>query len=91
MGVGEELSEEAGTAAHEGLRVGRRGAQAHDTHESVTDPDARMYRKGRKTGWKLQHMAHVVSENEHGLVVATAVSACSPGAERQAAIAMVRG
>jgi transposase len=33
-----------------------------DTHESVTDPDARMYRKGLKTGWKLRHMAHAVSE-----------------------------
>jgi hypothetical protein len=43
-----------------------------------------------KTGWKLQHMAHAVSENQHGLVVATSVSACSPRAERQAAIAMVR-
>src|SRR6202051_2502817 len=48
-----------------------------DTHASRTDPDARMYRKGLKTGWKLQHMAHAVSENQHGLVVATAVSACS--------------
>ena len=28
-----------------------------DTHESVTDPDARMYRKGLKTGWKLQRLA----------------------------------
>jgi transposase len=27
-----------------------------DTHQSLTDPDARMYRKGFKTGWKLQHM-----------------------------------
>ena len=62
-----------------------------DTHESVTDPDARMYRKGLKTGWKLQHMAHALSENQHGLVMATTVSACSPRAERQAAIAMVRG
>jgi transposase len=61
-----------------------------DTHESITDPDARMYRKGLKTGWKLQHMAHAVSENRHGLVVATSVSACSPRAERHAAIAMVR-
>jgi transposase len=61
-----------------------------DTHESITDPDARMYRKGLKTGWKLQHMAHAVSENEHGLVVATAVSHCSPKAERHAAIAMLR-
>jgi Transposase DDE domain len=62
-----------------------------DTHGSCTDPDARMYRKGLKTGWKLQHMAHAVSENQHGLVVATAVSDCSPKAERQAAIVMVRG
>lgn len=61
-----------------------------DTHESRTDPDAKMYRKGLKTGWKLQHMAHAVSENQHGLVVATSVSACSPRAERHAAIAMVR-
>ena len=61
-----------------------------DTHESVTDTDARMYRKGLKTGWKLRHMAHAVSENRHGLVVETAVSACSPKAERMAAIAMVQ-
>ena len=61
-----------------------------DLYESVTDPDARMYRKGLKTGWKLRHMAHAVSENEHGLVVATSVSTCSPRAERQAAIAMMR-
>ena len=31
-------------------------------------------------------MAHAVSENQHGLVVATAVSHCSPRAERQAGI-----
>jgi hypothetical protein len=31
-----------------------------------------------------------VSENQHGLVVATAVSPCSPKAERHAAIAMLR-
>lgn len=60
-----------------------------DTHGSITDPDARMYRKGLKTGWKLQHMAHAGSENRHGLVVASAVSHCSPKAERQAAIAML--
>jgi len=60
-----------------------------DRYESSTDPDARMYRKGLKTGWKLQHMAHAVSENEHGLLVATAVTHCSPRAERQAAIKMI--
>jgi hypothetical protein len=34
-------------------------------------------------------MAHATSENRHGLVVATAVSSCSPKQERLAAIAMM--
>jgi transposase len=61
-----------------------------DTHESTTDPDARLYRKGNKLGLGLRHMAHAVSENTHGLVVETAVSACSPKAERQQALAMIQ-
>ena len=83
--------EKPGPPPSKGSGSGHRGeVLKRDTHESVTDPDARMYRKGLKTGWKLQHMAHAVSENQHGLVVATSVSACSPRAERHAAIAMVR-
>jgi transposase len=61
-----------------------------DTHGSTTDPDARMYRKGLKNGWRLRHMAHAVSENRHGLLVAVSVSTCSPKAERHAAIAMLK-
>jgi transposase len=61
-----------------------------DTHESKTDPDARLYRKGMKTGLRLSHMAHAVTENDNGLVVATEVSVCSPVQERKAAIAMMR-
>jgi transposase len=60
-----------------------------DTHESKTDPDARLYRKSMRQGFRLQHMAHVVSENEHGLVVATEVTTCSPSQERVAAIRMM--
>lgn len=61
-----------------------------DTHASSTDPDARLYRKGRRIGFKLRHMAHVVSENCNGLVVATEVTTCSPLQERLAAIKMMR-
>ena len=61
-----------------------------DTHASKTDPEARMYRKGLRHGWRLSHMAHAVSENRHGLVVATAVTACSPRQERHAGIAMLQ-
>lgn len=40
-------------------------------------------------GFRMQHMAHVVSENQHGLVVATEVTTCSPAQERVAAIRMM--
>ena len=61
-----------------------------DTHESKTDPEAQLYRKGNKLGWGLRHMVHALSENAHGLVVETAVSGCSPRAEREQALRMIR-
>ncbi|MBW8749414.1 MAG: IS5 family transposase [Acidobacteria bacterium] len=64
--------------------------QKCDTHESKTDPEARLYRKGVKTGLRLSHMAHAVSENQNGLIVATEVTVCSPREERLAAIRMIR-
>jgi hypothetical protein len=83
--------EKPGPPPDKGQGSGSRGEVLKaDTHASITDPDARMYRKGLKTGWKLQHMAHAVSENQHGLVVATEVTTCSPKQERAAAIAMMR-
>jgi transposase len=60
-----------------------------DTHASKTDPEARLYRKSLRQGFRLQHMAHVVSENRNGLVVATDVTTCSPAQERVAAIRMM--
>ena len=52
----EELSEEAGTAAHEGAPGGAARCAQADTHESVTDPDARMYAQGPEDG--LEAAAH---------------------------------
>jgi transposase len=60
-----------------------------DTHQSMTDPEAQLYRKGNKLGLGLRHMAHAVSENRHGLVVETAVSGCSPKHERVQALQMI--
>ncbi len=39
---------------------------------------------------KLHYMAHALAENRHGLVVETAMSACSPAHERQPAVEMVK-
>jgi len=74
-----------------GKGSGHRGTVLRsDTHESRTDPDARLYRKSLRMGFRRQHMAHGVSENQHGLVVATDVTTCSPSQERVAAIRMIR-
>ncbi|KAI3603665.1 Mobile element protein [Cupriavidus necator H850] len=42
--------------------------RSNETHESKTDPDAKLYRKG-KTASELRYMGHTLSDNRHGLVV----------------------
>jgi hypothetical protein len=61
-----------------------------DTHESKTDPDAQMYRKSAGGEFKLCHMAHLLMENRHGFAISSRISAPSPQAEREAALAMVQ-
>ena len=41
------------------------------THQSVTDPEARLLRKGRGKEAKLCFALHAVTENRHGLIVDT--------------------
>ena len=47
-----------------------RGQQRRsDTHASTTDPEARLYRKGRGQQAALSYMGHLLTENRYGLVV----------------------
>src|SRR5690242_11715449 len=55
---------------------GRNGARdfhgekrANDTHESKTDPDAKLFRKGNGQPAKLCFLGHALMENRSGLVV----------------------
>ena len=41
--------------------------RTNDTHRSRTDPDAKLYRKGKES--KLSQMGHALNENRHGLIV----------------------
>src|SRR5215471_15533169 len=43
--------------------------RCNETHESTTDPDARLYRKASGQESRLCYMAHVVMENRNGLAV----------------------
>ncbi len=44
-------------------------ARSNETHESTTDPDARLYRKGDGQPSRLCYLGHALMENRHGLVV----------------------
>jgi transposase len=64
-------------------------ARRNDTHQSTTDPDARLYKKAVGREAKLGYLAHLLTENRHGFIVDTAVTAATGTAERDAAIAML--
>ena len=60
--------------------------RSNATHRSVSDPDARLAKKGAGKEAKLSYQASVLLDNRHGLVVATTVSAPSGTAEVDQAI-----
>ncbi len=60
----------------------------NDTHESKTDPDARLARKSGGHESKLAYCGNVMIENRNGLVVDTELVQCSGTAERDAALLM---
>jgi transposase len=62
--------------------------RSNATHQSTTDPDARLARKGN-TGAKLCYSANVLMENRHGLIVDTEVAHATGTAERDSALAML--
>jgi transposase len=64
-------------------------ARRNDTHRSTTDPDARLYKKAVGREAKLGYLGHLLTENRHGFIVDTAVTAATGTAERDAAIVML--
>jgi len=63
--------------------------RTNDTHESLTDPMARLYKKTRGSEARLGYLGHVVTENRNGLVVDVRMTQATGTAEREAALAMV--
>jgi hypothetical protein len=60
-----------------------------DTHESTTDPEARLYKKSGAATAAPSYLGHVLTENRHGLVVRAQATQSSTTAERAAALAML--
>ena len=62
--------------------------RSNETHESSTDPDARLARKKGQTS-QLAYMGHLLTENRNGLIVSAILTQADGYAERAAALAMV--
>jgi transposase len=70
--------------------TGARGRKLlRDTHESSTDPDARLYRKSSSAAIVPSYLGHVLTENRNGLVVAALATQAGAAAEREAALRMI--
>ena len=60
-----------------------------DTHESETDPEARLYKKSAAGEAKPSYLGHVVMENRNGLVMKPCVTEAGTRQERDAALQMM--
>lgn len=83
---GDDDSTGAGRNAERNFHKEKR---SNETHRSLTDPDARLYRKGDGQPAKLSYIGHALMENRHGLVVDGSVSLATGTAEREAALDLV--
>ena len=63
--------------------------RSNATHASLTDADARLYRKGRGQSSRLCFMSHLLMENGNALIVDAALTEAGGTAEREAALIMV--
>ena len=63
--------------------------RSNQTHESTTDPEARLYKKGDGQPAKLCYMGHALMENRHGLAVRGQVSEANGTAERDEALKLI--
>lgn len=64
--------------------------RTNDTHQSTTDPEARLYKKSTGKESKLSFLGHVVMDNRHGLVVGTSYTVANGTAERTAGRTMMK-
>jgi len=63
--------------------------RTNDTHQSTTDPEALLAKKGKGKEAKLSFMGHILMENRNGLVVDVAMTQATGTAERKAALEML--
>lgn len=63
--------------------------RSNETHESMTDPEAKLIRKGRGQAAKLSFGGHVLMENRNGLIVDATVKPAVGCTEPEAALELL--
>ena len=64
--------------------------RTNETHESTTDPDARLYKKSYGKESHLAYLGHALVENRNGLIAAAMATQADGYAEREAALLMLQ-
>jgi transposase len=64
--------------------------RSNDTHQSTTDPESRLFRKSAGKEAKLSYMGHAITDNKHGLAVASRLTIATGRAEAEAALEMLK-
>jgi IS5 family transposase len=64
--------------------------RTNETHQSTTDPDARLYKKSSGAPARLGYLGHVLMEHRSGLIVNATVTPADGHGERDAALVMVQ-
>jgi hypothetical protein len=82
-------SDEPPAGGRNGERNFHGEARSNDTHASSTDPEARLYRKGKGKEAKLSYVGNALTENRHGLVVEAELGTATGTIEREAVMTMV--
>jgi transposase len=63
--------------------------RSNETHESTTDPEAKLARKGKNQPAKLSYLANALMENRNGLIIDLRVEPATGYGERSGALAML--
>ena len=63
--------------------------RSNETHQSTTDPDARLFKKSKGAPAQLCYLGHVLMENRNGLAVAVRLTQATGTAEREACLEMI--
>jgi transposase len=82
-------SDEPPSPGRNGERQFKGEKRKNDTHESTTDPDAKLYRKSNNAAAQLSYIGHALAENRHGLIVEADATKATSRAEREAALLLI--